>query len=76
MRRVGWVKYPGAALGIQVIFYIVEAWISPDHLQLTMAAMKFVPQSKRICFAGPLIAKNLLKALLKLLELMASIISM
>lgn len=34
MRRVGWVEYPGAALSIQVVFHIVEAWICPDHLQL------------------------------------------
>ena len=40
------------------------------------APMKLVPWSERICFAGPLMAKNLLRALMQLLELMASITSM
>lgn len=38
--------------------------------------MKLVPQSEQICFAGPLTAMNLLKALMKRLELIASITSM
>ena len=37
------------------------------------APMKLVPWSERICFAGPLMAKNPLRALMQLLELMASI---
>ena len=37
-----------------------------------LAQMKLVPWSERICFAGPLIAKNVLRALMQLLAIIAS----
>ena len=62
-------------LNTQVQFYVLKYFSTFLKLRFVVfisnsreAPTKFVPQSDRICFAGPLTAKNLLKALMKLLE--------